>query len=454
MFNYLLLIFIIIISSYTQIKAETLSSALSNAYLNNPVINSKRAELRSLDENVSAATSQFFPSIEVIGTYSENTLEYGELNKIKTNPLAGSFLINQKIFTGGKLINDRLSAINFVNAGRYSLVDSEQSILFQSAQAYFNYLKTEQIVKLQQNNFQVLNERLEATKIQFEVGELTLTDVAQAEARLSQAQSNLADARSLLKAREADYRSIIGLNPNNLEEWNEKLDLPLNEAEAISIALKNNPQLKYFENIERSSGYNVSSQKSMLSPQLSLRGEYIYAENQSFLMTEDIDQYQITGQIKVPIFYGGLNWSNIRKAQEINSRDKFLIIDGKRKIRSFVKKSFSEYNASKLRIAATEKQVQASAIALEGVKQEFQLGTRTTLDILDSEQEYLDARVTLVTAKNDSNISLFQLFYYLGTLTPENLNMDIIKYDPIKNYKRVKTIKIGPNRIKVIGNVD
>ena len=454
MFNYLLLIFIIIISSYTQIKAETLSSALSNAYLNNPVINSKRAELRSLDENVSAATSQFFPSIEVIGTYSENTLEYGELNKIKTNPLAGSFLINQKIFTGGKLINDRLSAINFVNAGRYSLIDSEQSILFQSAQAYFNYLKTEQIVKLQQNNFQVLNERLEATKIQFEVGELTLTDVAQAEARLSQAQSNLADARSLLKATEADYRSIIGLNPNNLEEWNEKLDLPLNEAEAISIALKNNPQLKYFENIERSSGYNVSSQKSMLSPQLSLRGEYIYAENQSFLMTEDIDQYQITGQIKVPIFYGGLNWSNIRKAQEINSRDKFLIIDGKRKIRSFVKKSFSEYNASKLRIAATEKQVQASAIALEGVKQEFQLGTRTTLDILDSEQEYLDARVTLVTAKNDSNISLFQLFYYLGTLTPENLNMDIIKYDPIKNYKRVKTIKIGPNRIKVIGNVD
>ena len=431
MFNYLLLIFIIIISSYTQIKAESLSSALSNAYLNNPVINSKRAELRSLDENVSAATSQFFPSIEVIGTYSENTLEYGELNKIKTNPLAGSFLINQKIFTGGKLINDRLSAINFVNAGRYSLIDSEQSILFQSAQAYFNYLKTEQIVKLQQNNFQVLNERLEATKIQFEVGELTLTDVAQAEARLSQAQSNLADARSLLKATEADYRSIIGLNPNNLEEWNEKLDLPLNEAEAISIALKNNPQLKYFENIERSSGYNVSSQKSMLSPQLSLRGEYIYAENQSFLMTEDIDQYQITGQIKVPIFYGGLNWSNIRKAQEINSRDKFLIIDGKRKIRSFVKKSFSEYNASKLRIAATEKQVQASAIALEGVKQEFQLGTRTTLDILDSEQEYLDARVTLVTAKNDSNISLFQLFYYLGTLTPENLNMDIIKYDDI-----------------------
>ena len=454
MFNYLLIFFAIVFGSYSNIKAETLSSALSNAYLSNPIINSKRAELRSLDENVSAATSQFFPSIEAIGSYSENTLEYGELDKIKTNPLTGSFLINQKIFTGGKLINDRLSAINLVAAGRQKLNDSEQSILYQAAQAYFNYLKTEQIVKLQQNNFEVLSERLEATKIQFEVGELTLTDVAQAEARLSQAQSNLADARSLLKAREADYRSIIGLNPDNLEEWNEQLDIPLNEVEAISIALKNNPQLKYYENIERSSDYNVSSQKSMLSPQLSLRGEYIYAEDQSFLMSEDIDQYQITGQIKIPIFYGGLNWSNIRKAQEINSRDKYLIIDGKRKIRSYVKKSFAEYNASKLRISATEKQAQATEIALEGVKQEFQLGTRTTLDILDAEQEYLDARVSFVTAKNDSNISLFQLFYYLGTLTPENLNMDIKKYDPNKNYKRVRTIKIGPNRIKVIGNVD
>ena len=244
MFNYLLIIFILVIGFYSNIKADTLTSSLSNAYLNNPIINSKRAELRSLDENVSAATSQFFPSIEVIGSYSENTLEYGELDKIKTNPLTGSFLVNQKIFTGGKLINDRLSAINFVNAGRYSLEDSEQNILFQAARAYFNYLKTEQIVKLQQNNFEVLSERLEATKIQFEVGELTLTDVAQAEARLSQAQSNLADARSLLKAREADYRSIIGLNPDNLKEREEQLEVPLNEAQAISIALNNNPQLK------------------------------------------------------------------------------------------------------------------------------------------------------------------------------------------------------------------
>ena len=149
--------------------------------------------------------------------------------------------------------------MNLVAAGRQSLRDIEQSILFQAAQAYFNYLKTEQIVKLQQNNLEVLRKRLEATKIQFEVGELTLTDVAQADARLSLAQSNLADARSLLKAREADYRSIIGYDPENLDEWTGEFNLPESENEAISIALKNNPQLKYYESIEKSSAYNILS---------------------------------------------------------------------------------------------------------------------------------------------------------------------------------------------------
>ena len=450
--KYIFLIFYLFLS--TQLLGNTLEEALSLAYKKNPSIQAKRAELRSNDELVSISSSEFFPKIRFIGSYGQSVTNYKEVDEIRLRPNVAKIEAEQIIFSGGRLVNNRSQSLNIVAASRADLEILEQEILFSAAEAFFNVLTNEKIVELREVNLDVLNERLEVAKIQFEVGELTLTDVAQAEARLSQAQSNLADARSLLKAREADYRSIIGLNPNNLEEWNKEFDLPQNENEAISIALKNNPQLKYYESIEKSSGYNVSSKKSMLSPQLSLRGEYIYAEDQSFLMSDDIDQYQITGQVKIPIFYGGLNWSNIRKAQEINSRDKYLIIDGKRKIRGFVKKSFAEYNASKLRISATEKQTQATDIALEGVKQEFQLGTRTTLDILDAEQEYLDARVSLVTAKNDSNISLFRLSYYLGTLTPENLNMDIIKYDPNKNYKRVKTNKIGPNRIKVIGNVD
>ena len=162
----------------------------------------------------------------------------------------------------------------------------------------------------------------------------------------------------------------------------------------------------------------------------------------------------MTGQVKIPIFYGGLNWSNIRKAQELNAKDKYLIIDAKRKIKGYVKTYYAEYVASILRISSTEKQVNATEIALEGVKQEFELGTRTTLDILDAEQEYLDARVSLVQARNNSNTAIFLLSYYLGTLTPENLSLNVQNYNTNKNYKRVSTIKIGAKRVTVIGNVD
>ena len=182
-FKILIFVFLSISLLFNNAKSENLEEALSNAYVSNPIINSKRAELRSFDEDVSAATSRFFPNIEVIGSYSETNLKYGELSKVKTNPLSGSISANQIIFAGGSLINNRLSAVNKVSAGRENLKYLEQELLYDAAEAYFNYLKSEQIVGLRESNLEVLKERLIATQIQFDVGELTLTDVAQAEAR-------------------------------------------------------------------------------------------------------------------------------------------------------------------------------------------------------------------------------------------------------------------------------
>ena len=439
---------------FDNAKSENLEEALSNAYVSNPIINSKRAELRSLDEDVSAATSRFFPSIEISGNYSETNLEYGELDKVKTNPLSGSISANQIIFAGGSLINDRLAAVNKVSAGRANLNYLEQELLYNAAEAYFNYLKSEQIVNLRENNLQVLKERLLATQIQFDVGELTLTDVAQAEARLSMAVANLAEARSQKAASRASYKSIIGNNPEKLESYNKKLFIPSSEDKALLFALKHNPIINYTEKSEKSSMYQVASNKGLLSPKILVSGEYIYSEESNFLMNEDVDQYQITGTIKIPIFYGGLNWSKIRRAQEINARDKYLIIDSKRQLKKFVKTAYANYKSSLLRISSTKDQVRANEIALEGVKQEFQLGTRTTLDILDAEQENLDAMVALVRAENDSNISMFLLSFYLGNLLPESLSLTAESYNPKINYNRVKNTRIGLKRIQVIGNDD
>ena len=453
-FKILIFVFLSISLLFNNAKSENLEEALSNAYVSNPIINSKRAELRSFDEDVSAATSRFFPNIEVIGSYSETNLEYGELSKVKTNPLSGSISANQIIFAGGSLINNRLSAVNKVSAGRENLNYLEQELLYDAAEAYFNYLKSEQIVGLRESNLEVLKERLIATQIQFDVGELTLTDVAQAEARLSLAIATLAEARSRMQGTKANYKSIIGNDPEKLEPYIKKLFIPSSENEALLFALKQNPIIRFTEKSEKSSRYQVASNKGLLSPKISISGEYIYAEEGNFLMNENVDQYQITGTIKIPIFYGGLNWSNIRKAQEINTRDKYLIIDSKRQLKKFVKTTYANYKSSLLKISSTKEQVRANQIALEGVKQEFQLGTRTTLDILDAEQENLDARVALVRAENNSNISMFLLSFYLGNLSPHNLSLKVDPYDPKINYNSVKNTRIGLKRIQVIGNDD
>ena len=166
------------------------------------------------------------------------------------------------------------------------------------------------------------------------------------------------------------------------------------------------------------------------------------------------DSYQVTGSISMPIFTGGLNWSNIRKAQEINNRDRYYLVESKRKLKSQIKKAFAQYTSSLSKIESSQKQVEANKIALEGVKIEFELGTRTNLDVLDAEREYLDSQVSQISEQNDSMLSRFFLLLSIGELTPEKLSLEINSYDPMKNYNKVRNFKIGWKGFKDIKNVD
>ena len=156
----------------------------------------------------------------------------------------------------------------------------------------------------------------------------------------------------------------------------------------------------------------------------------------------------------MPIFAGGLNWSNIRKAQEINNRDKYFVVESKRRLKKQIKTAFAQYTSSLSKIESTLKQVEANKIALEGVKIEFELGTRTNLDVLDAEREYLDSQVSLISARNDSMLSRFFLLLNIGELTPKKLSLSVDTYNPIKNYNNVRNFKLGWKRFKDIKNVD
>ena len=436
----------------TQLFANTLEEALSLAYKNNPSIQAKRSDLRANDELVSISSSEFFPKIRVVGFYGETITNYKETDEIKLKPRVAKIEAEQIIFSGGRLINNRFQSLNFVAAIRADLNILEQEILFSAAEAFFNVLTNQKIVELREVNLDVLNERLEVAKIQFEVGELTLTDVAQSEARLSLSQANLAEARSNLEKSKAIYKSIIGVTPLNLSNDFINFTLPTTLEEALSIASVKSPYIKFAEKSELSSRYGIKSAKSKLLPSISLIGEFSNSEEMLFNM--DGDAYQLMGVLSMPIFSGGLNWSNIRKAQEINIRDKFQLTEARRFVIQEVKSAFAQYNSSLIKVNSSKKQFEANKIALEGVKEEFELGTRTNLDVLDAEQEFLDSQVSMISSENNSKLSMFYLLLSIGSLNPDVLSLPVSKYDPNFNYNKVKNIKLGWKRFKDIKNLD
>ena len=448
--KYIFLIFCLFLN--TQLLSNTLEEALSLAYKKNPLIQAKRADLRSDDELVSMSSSEFYPKIRIIGSYGETVVNYNETDEIKLKPNVAKIEAEQIIFSGGRLINNRSQSLNFVAASRADLNILEQEILFAAAEAFFNVLTNQKIVELREVNLDVLNERLEVAKIQFEVGELTLTDVAQSEARLSLSQANLAEARSNLEKSKAIYQSIIGVSPVNLSNDFINFSLPTTIEEALSIANARSPYIKFAEKSELSSRYGIKSAKSKLLPSLSLIGEF--SNSEEMLFNTDGDAYQLMGVLSMPIFSGGLNWSNIRKAQEINIRDKFQLVEARRFVSQEVKSAFSQYNSSSIKVNSSKKQFEANKIALEGVKEEFELGTRTNLDVLDAEQEFLDSQVSMISSENNLKLSMFYLLLSVGSLNPDFLSLPISKYDPILNYNKVKNIKLGWKRFKDIKNLD
>ena len=448
--KYIFLIFCLFLN--TQLLSNTLEEALSLAYKKNPSIQAKRANLRSNDELVSISTSEFYPKIRIIGSYGETVTNYNETDEIKLKPSVVKVEAEQVIFSGGRLLNNRYQSLNFVAASRADLNILEQEVLFSAAEAFFNVLTSQKIVELREVNLDVLNERLEVAKIQFEVGELTLTDVAQSEARLSLSQANLAEATSNLEKSKAIYKSIIGVSPINLSNDFINFSLPITIEEALSIANAKSPYIKFAEKSELSSRYGIKSAKSKLLPSLSLIGEFSNSEEMLFNM--DGNAYQLMGVLSMPIFSGGLNWSNIRKAQEINIRDRFQLVEARRFVAQEVKSAFYEYSSSLIKVNSSKKQFEANKIALEGVKEEFELGTRTNLDVLDAEQEFLDSQVSMISSENNSKLSMFYLLLSIGSLNPDILSLPVSKYDPNLNYNKVKNIKLGWKRFKDIKNLD
>ena len=444
-------------------RAETLREALAAAYLSNPDLLAARAQQRSVDEQVPQAISNWMPT----GTYTNQKFNSKSLSQtvrgsdqelINDNEFAGSndsrsFRGDIDFFRGFRNVYEYNSAQAQVKAGRANLADTEQQVLLSAVTAYMDALRDEATLRLNENNVKVLTRQLEATQDRFSVGEVTRTDVAQAEAALSAAVSQRIQAEATLATSRATYRQVIGKMPGTLDDAPPLPPLPASEEGATEIALAENPIIRAARLNERAAQYDVTVAKGAILPTISgfvqrskgnsptqvfdpQLNEFVGGANR-FKQT----QYGVT--LTVPLYQGGSEYAAVRQQKQVRSQRMQQIASAERQVLRDVNVAWENYRAAQANIEATRSQVRANEIALEGVRQESQVGARTVLDVLDAEQTLLDSRVNLVSAQRDEYVRGFEMLQAIGRLNAVALDLPVEIYDPEGYYKDVKWQLVG-----------
>lgn len=431
------------------VAAASLEDALVQAYETNPTLMAQRAQLRATDEGVAQAVSNWRPTVTVTGTYAatDTRVDVGPAptpTGVSNEPFSGSITASQNIFRGFRSFNELAQARANVRAGRATLHSTEQQVLLGAITAYFDVIRDEAVVRLRQNNVSVLERQLEASQDRFDLGDATRTDVAQSEARLSLARSNLTAAEAQLTVSQSAYERIVGMPAADLQNPDRLPAHPADEASAMSIALANNPSLQAAIEAEVASRRAVDVAMGALLPSVRVDGSFSHSEDTGGFDTQT-DSTSVTGVLTVPLYQSGAEYSAIRAARQNNSADRIRIAETERAVREAVEVAWERLGATTSVIESSREQVRANEIAYEGVTQEAQVGSRTTLDVLDAEQELLDSRVSLVRAERDEYVAAFTLLSAMGQLTAQDLGLPVSYYDPTRNAGTVSWLPFGWN---------
>lgn len=421
----------------TPAFAESLTDALAMAYQNNPSLEAQRAALRATDEGVPQAKSGFLPTLRGTGSISkskQNSFFAG--NNATLTPKQLQVTLSQPVFNGFQTLNNLKQANREVMAGRADLQSTEADTLLQAVTAYVNVVRDQAVLKLNENQVEVLSRELDASKNRFEVGDITRTDVAQSEARLSAAQSARIAAEAQLTASRQSYMRVIGQMPGTLEDNPPIPMLPQTQDAAMETAGESNPTLVGALYREQAANYSVDSAAGALLPSVDLQASYSRNVD-TFLPGSDTNSKQITAQITIPFYSGGQNYSRVRQAKQLKSQRQMQIIAARRTVEEQVSNAWIGLKSAESTIVSNQAQVDANEIALEGVRQEAEVGSRTTLDVLNAEQELLNARADLIRAKSSRTVAAYTLLSAIGKLTAQNLQLPVNYYDPQEHYKDV-----------------
>ncbi|MGX1099149.1 TolC family outer membrane protein [Amorphus sp. MBR-141] len=432
--------------------AQTMKDSLSSAYSNNPSLNQARAQLRSIDEGVPIAKSGIRP--QVYGSFSASSQytglhgAYSSLSNQKfntsgtNNPIGMSLNFTQPIFQGFQTKNSVLQAEAAVRAQRELLRNSEQSVLLDAATSFEDVIQNTSIVGLRKSDVTFLNEQVKASNDRLDVGEGTRTDVSQSEARYAQAQSDLNFAEANLASSKATFRQVTGLDARNLvDNLNLAAKLPPSLDRALAIGQDNHPAVQSAIHNVDVAQFNVKTLEGQFLPDVSLNGSVGRTYDNG--SADYADSAQVTLNVNIPIYQGGRVSAQVRQAKEDLGYARIQVDILRDQVRQAVVQAWADYQASVASIQAARTGVFAQQLALQGVIEEQKVGQRTTLDVLDSQRDLVDAQVTLVQAERNKVVAAYSLLSATGQLGVDMLDLRVARYQPQQHYQAVKDKWIG-----------
>lgn len=418
--------------------SETLQEAIALAYQTNPTLQAQRARQRALDETYVQARVDLRPNLSASASstynrvYSDNPLLSGDSSSASVG-----LSVSQTLYTGGRITHGINAAEASVLQGRENLRDIEQQVLQSVIQAYVDVQRDMEILRIRQDNLQVLRRQLEEASARFEVGEITRTDVAQAEARLAQSDADLATAQAQLSVSRAAYAAVVGQAPADLTPPPPLPGVPTDFDSALDIGLVENPGLRAAEYAQAQAEASVAQARSAYRPSAALNATYGASDDLSGFDLTERQSLSATASVSVPLFTGGLNSSRVAQALEQANAAQIGVEGARREVLREVSVAYAQVISAASTLAASEEQTRAARIAAEGVRQEAQVGLRTTLDVLNQELELRNAEVAAATARRNQYVAQAQLLAAMGRLEGPDL-APVEGYDPADNFNRVR----------------
>jgi TolC family type I secretion outer membrane protein len=427
-----------VIAPVAQASTFTLNDALAAAYANNPDLEAIRAELRATDEQYPQAFSGFRPSVTGSADYS-STHNTGNATRNGSDPKMLAVTVTQPVYSGGSTVAEVSRASNVIKAEREKLRVAEQTVLLSAVTAYMNVLRDREIVDLNISNESVLKSHVDAAREQFRLGSITKTDVSQSEARLAEAVASRIAAEGNLKTSRADFEQVIGAPPDDLVKPALLSAVPGTLEEALNEALASNPALLQAQYLSAAAEASTRAVQGALLPSVDLSGSVARVYDPATGASDHLNQTSVGVTATVPFYSaGGSTYSQVREARQTETQRRREVDSAARSVRQSVISAWATLAAASAETEARRVQIDAESMAREGVKVESEYGSRTTLDLLDAEQEYLNARVARVISERNRTVATYGLLAAVGKLTAADLKLDTPVYNPLRNFQNVK----------------